>query len=105
MERNQSSYRPCKMYMLSGNCLYKSNCSFNHLAPKVAIHKKLSTLKKCEPFNMNAFNPNSGEEDKKPISEEFITETKQEKPPAFNMQANQQAERKPVQQIPDSNKS
>lgn len=76
MERNQSTYKPCKMYMLTGNCLDKCKCPYNHLAPKVSVHKKLSGLKKSEPFSMD-FHP-SGSQKKVEKTETIITEKKPE---------------------------
>merc|ERR1712232_272292 len=80
MERNQSSYKPCKMYMLSGNCLNKCECPFNHLAPKVTQEKKKLQLRNSQPFSMD-FHP-TGSQKNIEKTENIITEKKPE-PQAF----------------------
>merc|ERR1712178_128043 len=80
MERNQSTYQPCKMYMLTGNCLNKCDCPFNHLAPKVHGEKKKLQLRNSQPFSMD-FHP-SGSQKNIEKTENIITEKKPE-PQAF----------------------
>lgn len=87
MERNQSTYKPCKMYMLTGNCLNKCECPYNHLAPKVSVHKELTSLKKTEPFTME-FHP-TGSQKKIETTENIITE---KKPEPQTVQASPQAD-------------
>ena len=95
MERNQSTYRPCKMYMLTGNCLNKSKCPLNHLAPKVSVHKKLSSLKASEPFSMD-FHP-SGNQKKVEKTENIITEKKREPETVKATQPTQPVQNMPAQ--------
>merc|ERR1712014_219655 len=92
MERNQSTYQPCKMYMLTGNCLNKCECPYNHLAPKVHGEKKKLQLRVSEPFSLD-FHP-TGSQKNVEKTETIITEKKPE-PEAFK--PTPQAQNKPAQ--------
>merc|ERR1712139_488423 len=95
MERNQCTYKPCKMYMLTGNCLNKACCPFNHLAPKVTQEKKKLQLKISQPFSMD-FHPTGSQKDVEK-TEMIMTEKKPEPEPFIAQQAAPQVQNKPSQ--------